>query len=381
MVELTSGLPSNEQAHAFAQVILHSAQKFGVVFYDEELCVTGWNAGAHFITGWNASEVLGQPTSMLFLPEDRENKLDVHEANVARAVGAAEDERWHVRKDAARYWSSGLSLPLRGADGQRDGFVKVFRDATHLRTRMQYLENLVQEADVQKSEKNVFIGTIAHEMRNPLSPLKNAVELMKRSFGDDARHSQLIGVIERQISFLNRLVEDLVDLTRVQTGKLNIVYEKILLQECLFEALHSCRESAVAKGLVIQDVMPPVPIYVEADSRRLQQVMLNLLNNAIKYTPAGGKIWLTATVGQTHFLCYVKDTGQGISDGLLPKIFEIFTQADSHHASRGDGLGIGLAVVKEIVSLHQGNIEVKSEGDGKGSEFIIRIPICRPSSA
>lgn len=380
MVELPNSFTKDRHANAFAQVMLHYTQEFGVLFYDEALCITGWNDGAQFITGWAANEVIGQPTAMLFVPEDRENKLDAHEANLARIVGAAEDERWHIRKDSARYWSSGVSLPLRGADGQPDGFVKVFRDVTHLRTRMQYLENLVHEGDIQKSEKNVFIGTIAHEMRNPLSPLKTSVELMKRSPDDNARHLHLIGIIDRQISFLDRLIEDLVDLTRVQTGKLNIVYENLVLQEVLFEVLHSCREAATAKGIVIRDVLPPVPVYVEADSRRLQQVMLNLLNNAIKYTPVGGNVWLTATVDQTHFLCYVKDDGQGIGDGLLPKIFEVFTQADSRNASRGDGLGIGLAVVKEIVSLHRGNVEVKSDGEGKGSEFIVRIPLRQPIS-
>jgi PAS domain S-box-containing protein len=379
MVDLPMGSWSPDQANAFAQVMLQSTQQFGVVFYDVELRITGWSDGAQYITGWTANDVLGQPTAMLFVPEDRQNKLDAHEANLASVVGVAEDERWHVRKDTARYWSSGVSLPLRGVNDQLKGFVKVFRDATHLRSRMKYLENLVQEGDVQKSEKNVFIGTIAHEMRNPLSPLKSAIELMKRVSGDTARYLPLIGIIERQISFLDRLVEDLVDLTRVQTGKLSIAYEDVVLQDFLFESLHSCRSAAEAKGIFIHQVMPPIPIYVEADSRRLQQVMLNLLNNAIKYTPAGGNIWLTATVDHTHFLCYVKDDGQGIGEGLLPKIFDIFTQADSHQPSRRDGLGIGLAVVKEIISLHQGNVEVRSEGEGKGSEFIVRIPLRQPS--
>jgi PAS domain S-box-containing protein len=380
MTDFTDALPTSEQANSFAQVMLYETQQFGVVFYDEELRITGWNSGAHFITGWPASEVIGQPTAMLFIPEDRQKKLDMHEANLARIVGVAQDERWHIRKDTARYWSSGASLPLRRADGQSNGFVKIFRDATHLRTRTEYLENLVQEGDVQKSEKNVFIGTIAHEMRNPLAPLKTAVQLMQRSTENNHRNLHLIGIIDRQISFLDRLIEDLVDLTRVQTGKLSIVYENIVLQECLVEVLNSCSEAASAKTIIIREVMPPVPIYVDVDSRRLQQVMLNLLNNAIKYTPAGGNIWLTATVDQTHFICYVKDDGQGIGDGLLPRIFEVFTQAKNQNGSRGDGLGIGLAVVKEIVALHRGNIEVRSDGDGKGSEFIVRIPLHRPIS-
>lgn len=371
---------SKDQATALGELLLCQAQQIGVIFYDADLRITGWGEGARAITGWTPDEVLGQPTAMTFVPEDRENKLDVHEANTARVVGVAEDERWHLRKDGSRFWSSGVSLPLSGTNGQ-GGFVKVFRDLTHIRTRLKHLENLVQESDVQRQKKNVFIGTIAHEMRNPLSPLKTAVDLLKRSPDANPHRAQTIRIVDRQIGFLDRLVEDLVDLTRVQTGKLNVEYEFAVLQEFLYEAIHSCKDAADAKGITIHEVMPPVPIQVEVDPRRIQQVMLNLLHNAIKYTHAGGNIWLTATVDQTHFLCYVKDDGQGISAELLPQIFDMFTQADNHHAGRGDGLGIGLAVVREIVELHQGNVEVRSEGAGRGSEFTIRIPRRRPHGA
>jgi len=282
------------------------------------------------------------------------------------------------RRPPSVVWSSGVSLPCGGTDGAPDGFVKVFRDLTHVRTRLKHLENFVQECDFQKHQKNIFIGTIAHEMRNPLSPLKTAVELLRRAPQGDTRHMQMVNIIDRQVGFLDRLVEDLIDLTRVEIGKLNITYETVVLQELLHESLHNCREAAQAKGIRIHEVMPPVPIEVEGDSRRLQQVMLNLINNAIKYTHSGGNIWLTATINQTHFLCYVKDDGQGISAALLPKIFDIFTQADDHQPARRDGLGIGLALVREIVSLHKGNVEVRSEGEGRGSEFTVRIPRRQP---
>jgi two-component system CheB/CheR fusion protein len=288
-------------------------------------------------------------------------------------VGVGENERWHVRKDGSRFWSSGLIFAL-SADGQPGGFVKIFRDLTHLRTRMKYLENVQHEYAFREREQKMFIGTIAHEMRNPLSPVKTAVQLMKRQLGDNPRHVQPIQIMDRQIGFLERLIEDLVDLTRVQAGKMSVVYESVVLQELLFEALDACNTAAEAKRLTVHQIMPSVPIKVEVDGRRLLQVVINLLNNAVKYTQAGGNIWLTATVDQTHFVCYVKDDGQGIDPELLPRIFDMFTQADGSHAERGAGLGIGLSVVKEIVSLHQGTIEVRSEGPGSGSEFMVRIP-------
>lgn len=367
-----------ELAAAFTQYMLGGTQQFGVLFYDAELRIIGWNDGAHHITGWTANELLGQTTTILFVPEDRDRKLEMHEANTTRIVGVAEDERWHMRKDGSRFWSSGVSIILDRKNDEPVVFLKIFRDATHLRTRMKYLENVLQECSVQKKQKDVFIGTIAHEMRNPLSPLKTAVELMKRSPAEASSHVHTIKVMERQIGFLERLVEDLVDLTRVQAGKMSISYDQVELQAFLHDALESCQPAADAKGISVYQVMPSVPIQIEVDPKRLQQVIVNLLNNAIKYTQKGGCLWLTATADQTHFICYVKDNGQGISPALLPRIFNVFTQADNQHAERGAGLGIGLAVVKELVSLHQGTLEVRSEGPGRGSEFIVRIPLRRP---
>ncbi|QNA90203.1 PAS domain-containing sensor histidine kinase [Massilia sp. Dwa41.01b] len=368
---------TDDQAAAFSTLMLRETRQHGVLFYDDDLRITGWNAGAHLITGWCAAELIGQSIGMLFVPEDRERKLHEHEANTTRTVGVAENERWHIRKDGSRFWSSGISVPMALEDGT-SGFVKVFRDATHLRARMKYLENVLQEHAVQRHENNVFIGTIAHEMRNPLSPLKTALELMKRLPDEDTRYAQPIRIMDRQVNFLERLVEDLVDLTRVQAGKMNMRYEWVRLQDCVQEAIDSCRQAALLKGMKLHQVLPSVAIDIEVDPRRLLQVVVNLLNNAIKYTPQGGDIWVSANADQTHFLCYVKDNGQGIAPDLLPRIFEVFTQADNTRAERGTGLGIGLAVVREIVALHQGTIEVRSEGIGKGSEFIVRIPLHQP---
>lgn len=307
-----------EQAAAFSELMLHDTRQYGIVFYEHDYRISGWSEGAWFLTGWTADEVLGQTTAMLFVPEDRERKLDEHEANTARIVGVAEDERWHMRKDGSRLWSSGVSILLPAPGGAPPRFVKIFRDATHLRSRMKYLENVLQDCSAQQNEKNVFIGTIAHEMRNPLAPLKTGLELMKRLPGGDPRQAQPILIMDRQIGFLERLVEDLVDLTRVQTGKMSIAYECIRLQDCLFEAIDSCRSAAQARNLSLVDVLPPMPIEIEVDSRRLLQVFLNLLNNAIKYTPEGGTVWITATADQTHFVCNFKDTARASARSCCP---------------------------------------------------------------
>ncbi|MBQ5941671.1 PAS domain-containing sensor histidine kinase [Massilia sp. AB1] len=371
---------TQRDADAFSELMLVKTRQYGVMFYDTELRITGWNQGAAFITGWTADEVIGKTTAILFVPEDRERKLDEHEAQTAALVGVGEDERWHLRRDGSCFWASGVSVPLhRDENGRVTGFVKIFRDATHLRARTRYLENELKENVSRQAERDVFIGTIAHEMRNPLSPLRSAQQLLQMFSGDAERSRQPLAVIDRQLGFLEKLIEDLVDLTRVQSGKMSIAYEKTHLQVLLSEAIESCRGLAHAQQISFHLSFPAVPIEIEVDSRRINQIFVNLINNAIKYNHPGGDVWLTATADQTHFVCYLKDNGKGIPAEIQPRIFDVFTQAEGTDAQRGAGLGIGLAVVRELVSLHQGTVEVRSEGVGKGSEFIVRIPLRRPA--
>jgi len=378
-------MPENNVFHiaeadeqAFSRMLMRETQQYGVVFYDCERRITGWNAGAAFITGWTAQEVLGQLTRMLFVPEDRERRLDEHEANTAAVVGVGEDERWHLRKDGSRFWSSGMSLPMRGDTGELRGFVKIFRDATHLRARTKYLENELQAHARQQKQFDSVVGTVAHEMRNPLSPLKSAVHLMSLPSVKQETVLGLVPVMNRQIDAIERLVEDLVDLTRVHAGKMSIVYEQAVLQPLLAQAMDGCRTQAAQRGVELHLIAPSVPIAIELDAQRFIQVLNNLINNAVKFTHRGGNVWLTATVDRTHIVLYLKDDGAGIAPDLLPKIFDAFTQAASAGSGRGAGIGIGLSVVKEIVALHQGTIEVRSEGPEKGTEFVVRIPLCKP---
>ncbi|AVR97078.1 PAS domain-containing sensor histidine kinase [Pseudoduganella armeniaca] len=380
MAQAEHGSWDDRDIAAFGALMLGGTRHFGVVFFDAQRRITGWSCGAYAITGWSDVETLGQSTSLLFTPEDRARKLDEHEASAATVVGVAEDERWHLRKDGTRFWSSGLTLPLRATPQPGESaFVKVFRDATHLRGRAKTLENLLQEHEQTQQERERFLATIVHEMRNPLSPLKMSVQLLQRQ-GDGAGHlAEPLRVIGRQVDCLERLVEDLVDLTRVHKGKLAVEYGIVELQAFLREALDTCREAARMRGVALHMVAPTVPIYLEADAGRMQQVVVNLCNNAIKFTQRGGNAWLTATVDQSHVVLTVRDDGRGITADLLPRIFEVFTQAGDSPSGRGAGLGIGLALVKEIVSLHQGSVEVRSAGAGKGSEFVVRIPQHKPN--
>lgn len=365
---------SDEDALGFVRLLQH-ANGHGVVFLDREGLITGWSHGALHITGFQAPDVLGRPFSSVFAAEDRERGMPQQEMNAARAMGCAQDERWHPRKDGSRFWSSGLTYARHDDQGTVTGYIKIFRDATHLRTRMKYLENVQQERNAENAERDTFIGTIAHELRGPLAPIRTVLGILQSTPDVARRHETSLKVLDRQVGFLQRLVEDLVDLTRARVGKLRVEYRRLVVQTLLQEAVADVDDKARAAGVKLTAVLPEQPLEVEADAGRLHQVIGNLLNNALKFTPAGGQVWVTASADQTHFLITVKDTGSGIPKALLPVIFEAFTQADGASAARGAGLGLGLSVVKEIVNLHRGTVEVRSEGPGKGAEFSVRIPL------
>lgn len=354
--------------------LLHEAQGHGVMFADAEGFITSWSAGATHITALQPEDVIGRPFSSLFTPEDRDGGMPQHELNAARAMGCSQDERWHPRRDGSRFWASGLTYARHDDDGRLVGYIKIFRDATHLRTRMKYLENVLEERNAEQTERNTFIAAVAHELRGPLAPIRNVLEILQSS-ADLARHDGLLKILDRQVDFLTRLVEDLVDLTRARVGKLSVQYRPVVLQSLIHEVVADAQPKAEAAGVSLSAVLPEQPLEAEVDAGRMQQVFGNLVANALKFTPAGGRVWVTASADQTHFVVTVKDTGRGIAKSLLPTIFDAFTQADGASSARGAGLGIGLSVVKEIVNLHRGTVEVRSEGEGKGAEFSLRIPL------
>lgn len=361
-----------DEAGWLMALLMGGARQYGIALMDDEGRVTGWNEGGHAITGFTADDVVGRSLAVFFTPEDVARELHVHELNSARQLGGAEDERWHARKDGSRFWASGWTMRLNMGD--RQGFAKLFRDATHLRLRMDFQENEMRRMRKERGEHDMFLASIAHELRNPLQPMTAATRLLARPTGHD-HQEQVVRILDRQLGFIGRLVEDLIDMTRVNGGTMNIDYRSVQLQSLVNEAVESRAELAAAKNISLECVVPAVPIEVEVDLQRINQVLVNLLNNAIKFTPAGGSVALLANVDDSHFTVKVQDTGIGIAPDMQPRIFEMFTRAESLDTRRGQGLGIGLALVKQIVALHHGSVEVRSEGIGKGSEFLVRIPI------
>src|SRR4249919_3845184 len=272
----------DDDARAFSEMLLDRSPFHGVIFIDAAERIQGWNRGACHITGFTARDVIGQPAAVLFTPEDRARGLADHELRIARDAGVAEDERWHLRKDGSRFWSGGHTMAFRDKHGALTGYVKAFRDATHLRTRMKSLENLAQEARVTQDRTDLFLGAIAHELRNPLAPLKSALQILNFDPARTQSDKNALQVMERQLVALERMIEDIVDLTRVKSGKLRIAYERVVLQPLIEEAVAALGDTAAERDIEVHVLLPSVPLEVEIDRGRIHQVIANLLGNALK---------------------------------------------------------------------------------------------------
>jgi CheY-like chemotaxis protein/two-component sensor histidine kinase len=218
------------------------------------------------------------------------------------------------------------------------------------------------------------LGMLAHELRNPVAAIMNAGEVLNRTLREESAQ-KLVGVVKRQTTALARMVDDLLDVSRVTLGKIQLTREPTLLNQIVTRAVESIREKAARQNLQISMDVDPVPLWLSADPTRLEQVLVNLLNNAVKFTPSGGHITVEATRENDQSIVRVRDTGRGIEPHLLPTIFDLFVQGEMSLDRSQSGLGIGLALVKQLVTLHGGTVEARSEGHHRGSEFIVRLPL------
>lgn len=339
--------------------------------------ITHWRGAAEKIFGYSAAEIEGQPTDILFTQEDRQRGLPAFELEEALKSPRAEDERWYVRHDGLQIWVSGSVAALRDERGEVVGFLKAARDRTNKRSYVQGLENRVSDLANSSAYKEVAVTTLAHELRNPLAPLVNAVHLIRLTPG--SQHlAHPLQIIDRQIEALRRLVDDLADAGRVATGSLRLRLEQADLTALLQDLVDSMRPEFEARRLTLTLLVPLSPVVIEMDRARIHQAALNLMGNALRYTSPGGFVWLKATVEGAHAVVRVQDTGVGLSAETMPHIFNLFTRAPSAERMAPSGMGIGLALVKQIAELHQGAVSVSSEGLGKGSEFTLRLPLQHP---
>ena len=355
------------------RVIVEGATGFAIFTFDTEGVITSWNVGAEAMLGYSEAEILGQHFRVIFTPEDVEARQADQEMRTAAAEGRALDERWHLKKGGEPFWAQGLVMPLKDDSGETRGFLKIIRDKTEERRLQDALKRRTEELEEADIHKNEFLAMLAHELRNPLAAIRNAVTLAARSgTKEDLEWSR--EVTSRQVENFSHLVDDLLDVSRITQGKIQLRKEVVEAGPVLRHAVEAVRPLVEERKHQLLLSFTSTDLRIEADPTRLEQMLVNLLTNAAKYTPSGGRIQLIAGVEGGEFVCRVRDNGVGIPPELLPRMFDLFAQADRSLARSEGGLGIGLTLVRSLAELHGGTVTATSEGPDKGSEFVLRLP-------
>ena len=372
----------HEQALREAQerlrLMIDSVRDYAIFALDPDGRIANWNAGAERLFGYTEAEVLGRPFDLLYSCEDREAAVPASIVVDAVESGRVEDERWHLRKNGSRFFSSGIITSMTDAGGRLAGFTKIARDVTERRQAEQTLR--ANEAALKESDrrKNEFLAMLAHELRNPLSAVIGALDVsrMKEVTADDRVWAD--EVMGRQLKHLTHLIDDLLDVSRISKGKIQLRVSTLELGSILERALETSRPLIEDKRHALIVSLPEKPTYLDADPTRLEQIVVNLLTNAAKYTDPGGRIRLSAgTVSDSNeVFVRVEDNGVGIPVAMQAGVFELFTQMERSLDRSQGGLGIGLTLVQTLTKMHGGRIELESEGvPGKGSRFTVRLPI------
>ena len=367
---------SHREIERLLLLLTQQAPDHAFMMIDVQGRVAWWSKGAEHIFGHTAEQIIGKPAEVLFAPDDQAARVPEWEIQVALRDGPAEDDRWMMRRDGSRFWANGILVAIRGEDGQTLAYGKVLRNRTDVKEQLDALRNLAREAQADARRRDVFLGMLSHELRNPLGPIANAVAIVRAASKDLAPEASFaLNVIERQMHLLERLVQDLGEHSRVAAGKVDLRLEPVVLQELLGQVVADHRDRARARRQQLELIATEGAILVNADRDRLRQVVTNLVVNALKYTHEDGHIWVKAVTEGDEALLKVEDNGIGIPTEMLPLIFDLFTQVESSRGESQGGLGLGLALVKELVTLHGGTVQVRSDGVGKGSEFTVRLPL------
>jgi len=324
--------------------------------------VTSWNPAAERLYGYAASEIIGQSFFRL-IPEELRAEEERVLARIAAGERVEHYETWRIRKDGSRIEVSITMSPVYDPEGRIIGASKIARDITPAR-----------EAQRRKDE---FLAVLAHELRNPLAPIRTALHLARTKKLPPERLDRALELAERQMRHLTRLLDDLLDAARITTGSVPLRKEQADLAALAREAAESVRPMMERRGHVFECAIPDTPLELQADAARLAQILDNLLTNAAKYTPSAGRICLRVARDVDEAVIRVEDNGIGFRQGAGDKLFGMFAREDCVAERPEGGLGIGLALVREFVERHGGRVEAHSPGPMKGSVFTVRLPLAR----
>jgi PAS domain S-box-containing protein len=372
------------------RLLVEGVREYAIFMLDPNGIVATWNAGAQRIKGYTAGEIIGRHFSIFYPENVQESGWPEHELRQAAAEGSFVDTGWRVRKDGTTFWANVTLTALRDDAGQLLGYAKLTRDLTEARraeameaTNLQHEEMLDAERTARMNAqraarvKDEFLATLSHELRTPLSAILGWTQVLLRGATPKGPEEQrrAVEVIDRNARAQVQLIDDLLDLSRIMTGKLRLDLHQVSFSSVVEAAVDSARPAADAKGIRLKAILSSGKDIINADSSRLQQVVWNLLTNAIKFTPKEGQVQVVLQRVNSHLELSVSDTGIGISTSYLPHVFDRFSQKDSSTTRAFGGLGLGLAICKQLVELHGGMIRATSQGEGSGATFSVHLPL------
>jgi PAS domain S-box-containing protein len=359
---------------AMRQAAIFADQSDAIVVTDTQGKVREFNPAAERMLGYRSADAIGAGMDLFYRAEDGDLVRDA----VHRAVTGRWEWRGELvfrRQDGSEGHSEAVIKPLLDRKGNCSGAVSVNRDITERQrdaAQLRALNAQLADADRRKDE---FLATLAHELRNPLAPLRNVLEILKLRAPADPQMQWAQQVFERQMNQVTHLVDDLMEVSRITQGRLELRREPVELGALMQDAVQAVQERLAAAGHTLDCRLPAEPLMLDADPTRLIQIITNLLNNAIKYTPDGGKLALRGERVGGEACITVRDSGIGIAAENLEKVFNMFAQLEPGLDRAQGGLGIGLALVRGLVTLHGGRISARSEGSGRGSEFAVYLPL------
>ncbi len=357
--------------------------------------ITSWNFGAERIFGYTAEEMIGTSIMRLIPPDRLEEETEIL-SRIRRGERFDHFETIRLAKDGRQLNLSVTISPIKDSNGRVIGASKVLRDITERKKTEEALKKAAEEAEAANRErlhlldrerearaqaeranrlKDEFLATLSHELRTPLNAVLGWANILRLGKLQGEELKQGLDTIERNARVQAQIIDDLLDMSRIISGKVRLDVQRVDLPAVLNESIETLRATAEAKGVRLQAVVDPFAGPISGDPNRLQQIFWNLLNNAIKFTPKGGKVRVVLERVNSHVEVSVSDTGEGIAPEFLPYIFDRFQQGDSSTTRRHGGLGLGLAIVKQLVELHGGNVRVESGGIGQGATFTVQLPL------
>ncbi|HYQ15369.1 MAG TPA: PAS domain S-box protein [Polyangiaceae bacterium] len=408
LTERQTSLTALQRSEERLRLLIASVSDYAIFMLDPSGNVATWNLGAERLKGYRAEEIIGQHFSVFYPEIDVDAGKCEMELEGATHSGRFEDEGWRIRKDGTPFWANVVITAVRDARGEVLGFAKITRDLSerkrHEEERIVLARSeearRVAELNEERSRalaedlrlardkaeqatrlKDEFLATVSHELRTPLNAILGWGRMLHSGVLSPEKQAHAIETIVRNTTAQVQIIDDLLDVSRIINGQLRLHFEMVDVNQLVASAIEVVRPSADAKDISLHWRLEPSAGLVNADSGRLQQVLWNLLNNAVKFTPKGGSVRVSLERPDDFVRLTVADTGKGISPEFLPRVFERFAQQDANQARKFGGLGLGLAIVKHLVELHGGTVTVQSEGEGLGATFVLRLPSAARTSA